>query len=268
MRKPAVLVIAASSSDGCAGLQMDVRVLSHFGLIPACAITAITAQNSLGVQGIWPLPAKTVRAQIDSAFSDLDIRAVKIGMLWSAAIAVEVAKALGEWGALNVIFDPVMSAQADGRKLAEGGIKNAFRSVAAVSDLVTPNLEEAKALSGVAVKNRETACRAAWKIMETGAQSVLLKSYLWKRGWLADLLFTDDGLAIFKKEKLATSTHGGGCLLSSAIAARMALGDSLVDAVSAAESYADKAIAQAIQFGAGIRAVNPSALQVSSHARD
>lgn len=259
MRKPSLLIIAASSSDGCAGAQMDIQAAAKFGVIPACAITAITAQNTRGVQGVWPVPAKAVRRQIDSAFSDLDICAVKIGMLYSAEIAKEVSRALASWGALNVVFDPVLSSQSDKRRLAEKNAKNAFRSVCAVSDLVTPNLEEARELSGIAIRSRESASRAAWRIMETGAQAVLLKSYPWGKGILADLLFTDDGLGIFKKKKLPTSTHGGGCLLSSAIAARMALGDSMIDAVSAAETCIEQAIAGSAQAGCGIRCVNPGA---------
>jgi len=239
-------------------MQMDIQAAAKFGVNPACAITAITAQNTTGVQGVWPVPAKIVRQQMDSAFSDLDICAVKIGMLFSSEIAKEVAKSLANWGALNVVFDPVMSAQSDRKRLAEKNAKGAFRSVCAVSDLVTPNLDEARELSGVAVRDRESACRAAWRIMETGAQSVLLKSYPWGKGVLADLLLTDDGLGIFKKKKLPTSTHGGGCLLSSAIAARMALGDSLVDALSAAETCIEKAISESAQAGCGIRCANPA----------
>ena len=255
MRKPSLLIISASSSDGCAGMQMDIQAAAKLGAIPACAITAVTAQNSVGVQGIWPVPVKAIRQQIDSAFSDLDICAVKVGMLWGKQAAIEVAHSLGKWGALNVVFDPVMGAQSDRKGMAEKGAENAFRAVCAVSDLVTPNLEEAKALTGITVRDQESASKAAWKIMETGAQAVLLKSYPWGKGVLADLLFTDDGLGIFKKKKLATSTHGGGCLLSSAIAARMALGDNLIDAVSAAETCIEQAIAGSVQAGCGIRCV-------------
>ena len=169
MRKPSLLIIAASSSDGCAGVQIDIQAAAKFGAIPACAITAVTAQNSVGVQGIWPVPAKAVRQQIDSAFSDLDICAVKVGMLWGKQAAIEVAHSLGKWGALNVVFDPVMGAQSDRKGMAEKGAENAFRAVCAVSDLVTPNLEEAKALTGITVRDQESASKAAWKIMETGA---------------------------------------------------------------------------------------------------
>jgi len=257
MRKPTALIIAATSSDGCAGALLDARVISHFNVVPACAITAITAQNTSGVQGVWPVPAKSVRQQIDSAFSDLDVCAVKIGMLYSSEIAKEVSKALAKWGALNVVFDPVMSAQSDRKKLMQAKAANAFRSVCAVSDIVTPNLDEAKALSGIKITDRESACKAAWKIMETGAQSVMLKSYPIEKGFLADLVFTDDGFALFRKEKMPTSTHGGGCLLSSAIAARMAAGDNLIDAVSAAEAYTEKAISESVQAGCGIKCVKP-----------
>ncbi len=255
--KPSLLLVAASSSDGCAGMQMDVRVAANLGLNPACAATAITAQNTKGVQGVWPVPAAAVRKQIDSAFSDLDVQAVKIGMLWSAEIAKEVAEALAHWGALNVVFDPVMSSQSDGCKLVEEGALNAFRAVAAVSDLVTPNLDEARALSGVAVRDRDSACKAAWKIMETGAQAVMLKSYPISKGMIADLVFTDEGFGMFKKKRMATSTHGGGCLLSTAIAARMALGDELLEAVSAAEALVEKAIAGANEIGSGVKCVAP-----------
>lgn len=255
--KPSILIVAASSSDGCAGALLDAQVAAGFGLNPACAITALTAQNTRKVSAIAPVAAKIVRAQIDAAFSDLDVAAVKIGMLWGSEIAKEVAKALAEWGALNVVFDPVMSAQSDGRRMAEKGSLNAFRAVAAVSDLVTPNLEEAQELSGLKIRDRETACRAAWNIMETGAQAVLLKSYPLSKDSLADIVITDEGLALFKKRKLPTSTHGGGCLLSTAIAARMALGDELVDAVAAAEAYVETAIEGAREVGGGIRCVAP-----------
>ena len=252
-----LLIVAASASDGCAGATLDAQVAGKFSLNPACAITAITAQNTKGVACVSPADAKTVRRQIDSAFSDLDIAGVKVGMLWNAEIARGVANALADWGALNVVFDPVMSAQSDGKRMMEKDALNAFRTVAAVSDLVTPNLDEAQALSGVKVRDQESACRSAWKIMETGAQAVMLKSYPLGKNALADIVITDEGLAMFKKKRLATSTHGGGCLLSTAIAARMALGDELVDAVAAAEAYVEKAIEGARKVGSGIRCVAP-----------
>ena len=259
MRAKAVLLVAASSSDGCAGLGLDTVVASGFGFVPACAVTAVTSQNSKGVKSVFPVPAAEVRKQIDAVFSDMDGAAVKVGMLWGKETALAVAKALGEWGALNVVFDPVMSAQSDRSAMAKKDAVDAFRAVAAVSDLVTPNLDEAKALSGIAVRNEETACRAAWKVMEAGAQAVLLKSYPWGKGVLADIVITDEGLAVFKKERLGTSTHGGGCLLSTAIACGLGNGMELLDAVSAAEEYVGKAIAGGIEIGSGIRAVNPRA---------
>ena len=259
MRAKAVLLIAATSSDGCAGLGLDSAVASRLGFFPACAVTAVTSQNSTGVKEVVPVPPATVRRQIDAVFSDMDVAAVKVGMLWGRETALEVGKALARWGALNVVFDPVMSAQSDGGAMAEKGSLDAFRSVAAVSDLVTPNLEEAKALSGVAVRDEETACKAAWKIMETGAQAVMLKSYLWGKGVLADIVITDEGLAVFRKEMLRTSTHGGGCLLSTAVACNLGKGMELLDAVSEAEAYVGKAIAGSVEVGSGIRAVNPRA---------
>jgi len=257
MGEKTILIIAATSSDGCAGALLDSVVAARFKLIPACAVTAVTAQNTCGVVGVHQVPPAEVKKQIDAVFSDLDVAAVKIGMLWSKKTALEVARALGEWGALNVVFDPVMSAQADGSKLVEEGSVDAFRAVAAISDIVTPNMEEIKALSGISVKSEETACRAAWELMELGAQSVMLKSYPWKKGWLADLVFTDEGFALFKKKRIASSSHGGGCLLSTTIACCMGRGMELLDSVSIAEAYVEDAIKKSVKVGRGIRAVNP-----------
>ena len=252
-----ILIIAAASSDGCAGALLDAVVAARFKLVPACAITAVTAQNTSGVVGVHEVPPMKVKEQIDAVFSDLDVAAVKIGMLWSGKTALEVARSLGEWGALNIVFDPVMSAQSDGSHLVKSGAVDALKAVAAVSDLVTPNMDEAKALSGIAVKDEESACRAAWKLMELGAQAVMLKSYPWRKDWLADLVFTDEGFALFKKRRIETSSHGGGCLLSTAAACCMGLGMELIDAVSAAEAYVEKAIKKSVKVGKGIRAVNP-----------
>ena len=254
--KKSVLAIGGTSSDGCAGVLMDARVIASFGLNPACAVTAITAQNTKGVRSVFIPPAKVVREQLDAIFSDLDIAAVKIGMLGSETVAGAVLDELRARSAKNVVLDPVMNAQSDGSSLYEGEM-GTLKALASVSTMITPNAGEAKALVKVEVGDVGSAKSACAALLKTGARAVLLKSVPMDRGRIADAYAERRTFRLFEKQMVRTTTHGGGCALASAIAANLALGRKPAEAAVAAERLMARLVAKTERVGNGVRCVSP-----------
>ncbi len=234
---PRVLIIAGSDSGGGAGIQADIRTVTMLGGHPMTAITAITAQNTLGVQAVHPIPVDIVIAQMRSVIDDLGVDAAKIGMIGSAATVHAVADVLE---ALNVpiVFDPVMIATS-GSILADDATIAAFDRLMRRAAIVTPNLPELAALGG------ETAVRA------TGA-AVLVKGGHAEGDIVEDRLVTDDGETIWTHPRIDTRhSHGTGCTLASGIATGLAAGMPLADAVGRAIAYVQAALAAAPGLGAG-----------------
>jgi hydroxymethylpyrimidine/phosphomethylpyrimidine kinase len=255
MTTPIALTIAGSDSSGGAGIQADLKTFSALGVYGASAITALTAQNTTGVQGVHPVPADFVTAQIDSVMSDLPVDAIKIGMLGSEETIHAVAEALGRWDGPPVILDPVMVA-GSGDPLLDDGAEFAMRShLFTVADLITPNLSEAARLLGAEIATSEKMMLSQGELLLTlGAKAVLIKGGHGQGEDSVDLFFDGDNIVRLAANRIQTrNTHGTGCTLSSAIAAYMAHGMPLLEAVQKAKTYLTQALIEAdtLQIGHG-----------------
>jgi hydroxymethylpyrimidine/phosphomethylpyrimidine kinase len=246
--------IAGSDSGGGAGIQADLKTFAALGVYGASVITALTAQNTRGVQAIHAVPPEFITAQMDAVFSDFDVGAVKIGMLGNAAAIGAVAAGLKRHRARNVVLDPVMVASS-GEDLLHADATDALRGLLPLTRLLTPNLFEASALLGTALARDESEMRAqAEKLLALGAGAVLIKGGHAGGRESVDLLATAGdclGLAALRID--TRNTHGTGCTLSSAVAAGLAKDLSLVDAVREAKTYVSAAIAAAdrLKIGSG-----------------
>ncbi|HEX2257572.1 MAG TPA: bifunctional hydroxymethylpyrimidine kinase/phosphomethylpyrimidine kinase [Afifellaceae bacterium] len=249
------VTIAGSDSGGGAGIQADLKTFSALGVYGASVIAALTAQNTLGVTGVFDVPAAFVRAQMDAVYSDLKVGATKIGMLSQAGVIRVVAAGLDAYETGPVVLDPVMVAASGDPLIADDAVEVLRAELFPRATLITPNLHEAARLLGEAVcDNRDGMEAQAARLMETGAGAVLLKGGHGGGEEAADLLMTRDGARWLAAPRIATrNTHGTGCTLSSAIAAELAKGASLAAAVAAAKIYTHAAIAAAdsLTIGAG-----------------
>lgn len=248
------LTIAGSDSGGGAGIQADLKTFSALGIYGASAVTALTAQNTRGVQAIHDVPADFVTAQCDSVFSDLAVRAVKIGMLGRVAVIEAVADALDRHaGAIPVVLDPVMVATSGDRLLGDEAVGALRGRLMRRADLVTPNLPEAAVLLGEAVAEGVEAAEAQGRrLLALGARAVLVKGGHGREAESVDVLVTADSVQRLAAPRVATAnTHGTGCTLSAAVAAGLAGGLSLVEAVEQAKSYVSGAIAAADRLAVG-----------------
>jgi hydroxymethylpyrimidine/phosphomethylpyrimidine kinase len=241
------VTIAGSDSGGGAGIQADLKTFSALGVYGASVITALTAQNTLGVQAIHDVPPDFVAAQMDSVFSDLAVGAVKIGMLSQAAVIATVAEGLDRHGLKEVVLDPVMVATSGDRLLAPDAVEALRRHLVPRARIVTPNLPEAAALTETPIATSEAELRAqAEAIRALGAETVLVKGGHGEGPESTDFLLTADGFHALRAPRLpGRNTHGTGCTLSSAIAAGLAKGHPLVQAVQDAKIYVTEAIAAA-----------------------
>ena len=247
------LTIAGSDSGGGAGIQADLKTFSALGVYGASAITALTAQNTRGVQAIHNVPSAFVRKQIDSVFSDIQIDAVKIGMLSRADIIVEVADVLVMAKARNIVLDPVMVATSGDRLLDADAIAGLIRHLFPLASIVTPNLPEAAALLDRAEATTEDEMAAqADALLRLGARAVLIKGGHGGGAESVDLLATPAGTMRLSARRIQTrSTHGTGCTLSAAIAAKLAKGMSLEDSARDAKIFLTSAIKGGVTAGIG-----------------
>ena len=247
------VTIAGSDSSGGAGIQADLKTFSALGVYGASILTAITAQNTQGVTAIHDVPPHVIAAQIDAVFSDLAVAAVKIGML-SVPLAIgAVAAGLDRWRQTLVVLDPVMVASSGDRLLAPEAVALIKRDLMPRALLVTPNLHEAAALTGLPLAQNEAEMRAqADALIALGAKAVLIKGGHAQSAQAVDLLVTPAAAARFSAEKIDTpNTHGTGCTLSAAIAAGLAKGQPLAKAVADAKAYVTAAIAAADELAVG-----------------
>ena len=246
------LTIAGSDSGGGAGIQADLKTFHQFGVHGTSAIVALTAQNTRGVRAVHAAPVGFVRHQLDALADDLPPDAVKTGMLAEPDLVRLVAGIVRERGWTALVVDPVMAATSGDRLLtpdAESVIRTELLPLAA---LVTPNLDEAEILTGMAVRDIAAMERAGEALLELGAAAALVKGGHLGGSTITDLLVSGEGVRRFERPRIATtSTHGTGCTLSAAIAAGLALGRALEDAVETAIDYVHRAIEAAPALGGG-----------------
>jgi hydroxymethylpyrimidine/phosphomethylpyrimidine kinase len=255
---PRLLTIAGSDSGGGAGIQADLKTFAAHGVYGMSAITALTAQNTRGVRAVQETPPDFVAAQIDAVFEDIGVDAVKIGMLASAPIVRTVADRLRWWLERNpapVVLDPVMIAKSGHALLRDDAVEAVIEDLVPLSTLVTPNLPELERLAGttgLAVASEEDRLRAAAGLAERGP-AILAKGGHAEGGEVVDLLVEADGTVHrFRHPRLDTpSTHGTGCTLSSAIAARLGRGEDLATAVGGAVDWLHAAMKAAYPLGSG-----------------
>lgn len=239
MRPARILIIAGSDSGGGAGIQADLKTVTLLGGFAMTAITAITAQNTVGVQGVHPIPTDMVLAQMESCISDIGVDAVKIGMIGSAQTAMAVAERLTMLDGVPIVFDPVMVATS-GSLLADADTIAAFHKLMAIATLVTPNIPELAALGG-----EEIAARFGTYVLAKGGHG--------EGAMLTDRLVAPNGVAeTWSDARIDTShTHGTGCTMASAIATGLGQGMALPDAITRARDYVRAALMLAPGFGGG-----------------
>ena len=252
---PRVLAIAGSDSGGGAGIQADLKTMLALGVHGMTVICAVTAQNSLGVQGYWELPPEAVRAQLESVLSDIGTQAVKTGMLASPVLVATVADALAEVAA-PIVVDPVAVSKHGDSLLSAGTLNEVGERLLPLATVVTPNLLEAELLTGTSIGDEAEMLAAARAIRAMGPQWVLVMGgHL--PGNPVDLLGSGQEVFRFPAERIASvHTHGTGCTLASAIASRLAVGDNVPTAVKAAKEYVTGAIAAGFPLGSGIGPVD------------
>jgi len=252
MSVPIAVSIAGSDCSGGAGIEADLKTFSALGVYGACVVTALTAQNTKGVFAIHDVPADFVGAQIDAVFSDLDVSAVKVGVLANASVIGAVAAGLDRHRARNVVLDPVMVAST-GADLLRADAVDALRSLISRTRVITPNLFEAAALLDAPTARHEGEMRVqAEKLLAFGAGAVLIKGGHGSGPESVDLLVDAAGCTRFAAPRIAAkNTHGTGCTFASAIAAGLAKGLSLNEAVRDAKAYVSAAIAAADRLNVG-----------------
>ena len=247
------LTIAGSDSSGGAGIQADLKTFAALGVYGASVITALTAQNTTGVSGIHAVPAGFVTAQIDAVFSDLDVKAVKIGMVAQLATIDAIAAGLMRWSPRHVVLDPVLVATSGDRLLADDAVERLRTGLIPRASLITPNLPEAAALLGEPVASDEAAIvRQGQRLLQLGCPAVLVKGGHAEGSESIDYLVSGHGALALPAPRIATgNTHGTGCSLSSAIAAGLAKGEDLETAIRAAKAWVSAAIAAADRLDVG-----------------
>jgi hydroxymethylpyrimidine/phosphomethylpyrimidine kinase len=256
-----ILIIAGSDSGGGAGIQADIKTAAILGAHPMTAVTAVTAQNTLGVDAVHPIPAEMILAQIDAVVSDIGVDAVKVGMIGSAFAAKQVAVRLQEIKALQpdlpIVFDPVM-VSTSGSPLADDATVAAFGRLMDVATVATPNLPELKRLT-----SEEDPVAAALHLVGQHGCAVLIKGGHDEGDALADALIEEDNMTSWQGQRIeTTSTHGTGCTLASAIAVFLAQGSSLSDAVSRAREFVRVALHEGTGLGQGAGPVGSGAVRL------
>jgi hydroxymethylpyrimidine/phosphomethylpyrimidine kinase len=253
MAMPIALTIAGSDSSGGAGIQADLKTFAALGVYGASVITALTAQNTTGVTGIHQVPSEFVTAQIDAVFGDLDVKAVKIGMVAQLATIEAIVAGLTRWSPGHIVLDPVMVATSGDRLLAMDAVDALRKRLIPRASLITPNLPEAAALLDEAVASREATIESQGKrLLAMGCPAVLIKGGHGQGSESIDYLVRGSGVIALAAPRIATkNTHGTGCSLSSAIAAGLAKGEDLETAVRNAKAWVSAAIAAADRLGVG-----------------
>ena len=247
--KGRVLIIAGSDSGGGAGIQADIKTCAAFGAYAMTAVTAVTVQNTLGVQAVEMMPASLVKAQIEACLSDIGADVIKIGMLGTKAIIETVAEAVDELDAF-VILDPVAVATSGDALLQEDAVTALRETLLPLVDLVTPNVPEAELLTGLKIDDVDDLTKAGDALLTRGVYAALMKGGHLDGKSVVDVLVSEEGANIMSGPRIRTRhTHGTGCTLASAVAANMALGLDLDEAVMRAREFVFEAIRTAPGFG-------------------
>lgn len=246
------LTIAGSDSGGGAGIQADLKAMAANGVFGMSVITSITAQNTKGVTAVHDLPVPVIEAQLDAIFDDFEVAAVKTGMLSSAEIVDAVSKKLLQYKVSSLVVDPVMAAKSGHVLLRPEAVEQVKRSLIPLALVVTPNVHEAERLSGLRIKSLPDARLAAKAIQKLGCRYVLIKGGHLLSEKATDLLYDGRFFNLYKGEFIETPhTHGTGCTYASAIAAQLAKGKPVPDAVQAAKAYITEAIRHSLAIGHG-----------------
>jgi hydroxymethylpyrimidine/phosphomethylpyrimidine kinase len=246
------LTIAGSDSGGGAGIQADLKTFQEFGVYGMSAITAVTAQNTLGVHGVYPLDAHAIVAQIKAVLDDIGADAVKTGMLFSAEIIEAVAETLQAYRVDNIVVDPVMVAKGGARLLEESAIGALRARLIPLATIVTPNIPEAEVLTDMSIRTLDDRKRACEKIAKMGARAVIVKGGHDTGEEAVDVLYADGEWSFLKARRIDTRhTHGTGCTFSAAICAQLAKGKAIADAVRSAKQFISLAIEHAKGIGQG-----------------
>ena len=246
------LTNAGSDSGGGAGIQADLNTFAAHGVYGASAITAVTAQNTVGVSAWTAVPTDLVVAQIEAVVSDIGSDAVKTGMLPNAGIVAAVAEAARSLSLRRLVVDPVMIAKSGDRLIDDDAIEAFKSALIPVTFLLTPNIPEAEALTGLRIQEAESRREAARRLVSLGASAVVIKGGHLPSSDIIDLLYDGERFQEFKAERVAgRSTHGTGCTFAAAMAAHLALGHSLEDAIPEVQQYIAGAIRNAPMLGRG-----------------
>lgn len=267
-----VLTIAGSDSGGGAGIQADIKAISAMGCFATTAITAVTVQNTIGVQAVHPIPLDILEGQIDAVLSDIGTDAIKIGMLHSADVVNLVANKIKQYGITNVVLDPVMVSTSGHRLIEDNAIEHIKKCLIPLVRVITPNIPEAEILSGCKITGEQDFKNTARLLSNNGSISVLLKAGHLDGETLVDYFYNaeDDTLTLLPSKRVkTTNTHGTGCTLSSVFAAALAKGENLTIAAKSAKYFIEQAIISGadIEIGHGHGPVNhtfnPTKMQIN-----
>ena len=251
---PTVLTIAGSDSGGGAGIQADIKAISAMGCYAASAITAITVQNTVGVQAVHPVPLDILAGQIDAVLSDIGADAIKIGMLHSAEVVNLAAEKIEQYGIKNVVLDPVMVSTSGHRLIEETAIDSLKSRLMPLARVITPNIPEAEILCGKKIASEKEFAEVAKILSLDNSVSVLLKAGHLTGETLVDYFYNaeDGSIALLPSKRVNTrNTHGTGCTLSSAFAAALAKGETLTKAAQSAKQYIQQAIISGAEYQIG-----------------
>jgi hydroxymethylpyrimidine/phosphomethylpyrimidine kinase len=252
------LTIAGSDPTGGAGIQADLKTFSRFRVYGMSVVTALTAQNTLGVEGVMEVPPVFVARQLDAVLTDIHVDALKTGMLWSAGTVEVVAEKVKQYRIRNLVVDPVIASTSGAPLLDPDGIMTLRNKILPLALIVTPNRHETEVLTGKAMTSLDDIEEAALQIHGKGPQFVLIKGGHWVGGDATDVLFDGRDFSYLRSERLESrNTHGTGCVLSAAITAELAAGKSVMEAVQEAKSFITEAIKNGLSLGRGDGPCNP-----------
>ncbi|MBQ2303627.1 MAG: bifunctional hydroxymethylpyrimidine kinase/phosphomethylpyrimidine kinase [Bacteroidales bacterium] len=249
-----VLTIAGSDSGGGAGIQADIKTISAMGCYASSAITAVTVQNTLGVQAVHPIPLDILEGQIDAILSDIGADAIKIGMLHSTKVVNLVAEMIEKYGIRNVVLDPVMVSTSGHKLIEDDAIESIKNRLIPLSRVITPNIPEAEILSGCKISSDQDFEQIAKKLSFNKSVSVLLKAGHLDNDCLVDYFYNveDNTITLLPSKRVQTkNTHGTGCTLSSAFASALARGEDLTLAAKSAKKYIEQAIVSGAEYEIG-----------------
>lgn len=254
MTRKQVLTIAGSDSGGGAGIQADIKTFQERGVFGLSVLTAVTAQNTQGVQDVHPIPLDKVQAQMDSLFSDFDITAIKTGMLVNGDYMMLIAKELKKYASIPLIIDPVMIAKGGHPLMEDSAVEIMEKKLLPLATVITPNIPEAEALAGIDIFDQQTMEQAAEILRALGSKNVVIKGgHALENNEASDLLLLEDGEKVWFSDKRINTkdTHGTGCTYSACITAEIAKGKPIKEAVRIGKAYIHAAIKNGLNIGSG-----------------